>query len=64
MIRKTATGMTMEMNAPALSRYQAEPRLPDSCEMYTVSGATPELPPRKTIETSRSFHVQRNWKMP
>ncbi len=54
----------IEMNAPAESRYHALPRVPESCAMATVIGATSRVPPRNTSETSRSFQTHRNWKMP
>ncbi|CPU64383.1 Uncharacterised protein [Mycobacteroides abscessus] len=53
----------MEMNAPAGSRCQLAPREPDSSASRTVMGAV-SWPDANVSATSRSFHTQRNWKMP
>ena len=40
------------------------PRVPASSARRTVNGATSSAAPAKVSATSRSFHTQRNWKMP
>src|SRR3954467_1454459 len=59
---KTSSGTDMEMNAPAVSRYQFWPWDPTRLGRLTVTTSFgPD--PMKSSATSRSFQTHRNWKI-
>ena len=60
--KNTISGTMIEMNAPAVSSSHDWPYDPErSCRAFVIGYPCPEV---NTVATSRSFHTQRNWKMP
>ncbi len=59
----TISGITMETKAPAVNRCHSPPREPAISESRWVIGADCSVPPEKVSATSRSFQIQRNWKI-
>src|SRR6056297_250338 len=64
MAKNTASGTAMETKAAVARISQLPPRVPSNSTIWLVITVVwPVASIRKTLATSRSFHVQRNWKM-